>query len=177
VSNIDNPNGLQPLMRALNGGDIETERYQKVGTLARAIRKHDPVTLLATGYLDVGAGITPGTTLYLGVALNYAAASVLSDHDVIINPLAFYEAQDDDDTVGLVFADRGQNANLLLTDGGTPTLQDSAVEIDQSTHDVTNSLDVHLVKLVDRIDNAYGPWSRWEIVFNKHFYAGVTAGI
>lgn len=179
MANVDNPNGCRPLMRSLVGGPVEADTYSKLASYGKAVRKWDAVTLLTTGYLGVAADITPGTTPYVGVAMDYGPVSTLTYHEVIINPFAVFDAQDDDGTTGLVLADRGQTANLLLTDGGTPNNEDSANEIDQSTAHATNVCDVKLLKLSPEQGNAYGAHSRWEFIFNRHMLAHGTgvAGI
>lgn len=174
MANVDNPYGLKPTMRSLVGGPEEAVLYTKPATYAKAIRRWDAVTLLSGGVLGVAADITPGTTKYLGVNLNYAAASVASNHLIVINPFALFDAQDSADATGIVAANQGNNINLLLTDGpptGAPTEQ-SANELDSSTLATTITLDMHLIKLVSSPDNAVGVYSRWEVMFNKHFFHG-----
>lgn len=174
MANVNNPYGLKPTMRSLVGGPVELEQYSKPANYGKAIRKWDAVTLLSTAVLGVAADITPGTTLYLGVAMDYAAASTLSNHLVIINPFALYDAQGHATSTGIVAADVGANVNLLLTDGpptGAPT-ETSANELDDSAIDTNILKDVHLIKLVSSPDNAVGVHARFEVMFNKHFYHG-----
>jgi hypothetical protein len=161
-------------MRALNGGMSELMQYSKPATYGKAIRKWDAVTLLSGGVLGVAADITPGTTKYLGVAQDYAAASKASNHLIDINPFSLFDAQDSADTTGIVATNQGNNINLLLTDGpptGAPTEQ-SANELDSTAMDTNILKDMHLIKLVSSPDNAVGVYSRWEVMFNKHFFHG-----
>src|SRR5690242_14848699 len=109
------------MMRTTAGGQPQCEDWTKAAAYGAAIFKWDPVTLLAGVLNGPASGITAGTTRYLGVALNYAAASVLSHHQVITDPGALFEAQGDGSASGDAEIDAdamGYNANLNLT--GTP---------------------------------------------------------
>ena len=174
MANIDNPHGLRPLGICLGGGPQVFEEYSKAATYGTAIFVYDAVNRVADNTIEASA--TPGTTLYSGVALNYGAASSKTTHLVLISPDAIFEAQDDDDTTGLVEADMGLNANLILGAGSTTT-HVSKHEIDQSTAQTTNTLDVHLLRLLNVPDNAAGAHARVELVFNKHRMAPGVAGV
>ena len=91
MSNVNNPHGLMPIMRTLAGGAVQAFPYQKASG-GGAIFKWDPVTLLGTGYLGNTAQITPGTTPFLGVALEASASGVAATHNIIIAPDALFEA-------------------------------------------------------------------------------------
>lgn len=181
MANVNNPNGLKPLMRGLYGAPVEAMEFKKPATYAKAIRMWDAVTRLSDSTLGDGTDITPGTTLYLGVAMDYAAASVLSYHRVIISPGALYECQGHAVATGIVEADGGANVNLLLTDGppsGFP-VQQSAHELDDSAMDTSIAKDMHLIRLSGWTPsqgpmpgNDFGVHARWEVMFNKHFYHG-----
>jgi hypothetical protein len=161
-------------MRNIGGGEPTIKKFSKAVGYGTAIFVGDAVNQVAAGGIEVSA--TPGTTLYSGVSLNYGPASTATEHLVIISPDAVFEAQDDDATTGLVAADAGLNANLILG-AGSATTQISGHEIDQSTADVTNSLDVKLLGLLNVPDNAYGAHARFEITFNKHRMAPGVAGV
>jgi len=176
MANTDNPHGLRCLGRNVVGGNIEVELMQKAVGSAAALFINDAVARVDTGYLGRSADITPGTTLYDGVNLSYGAASTLTDHLVIVDPYALFEAQDNDDTDGFAFADTGLNCNLELNAGSAATLI-SGHELDESSINTTNSLDVHLHKKLDVPDNAYGEFCRMIVTFNKHRRVAGVAGV
>ena len=174
MANLNNPHGLNLLGRTLAGGLPTVESFQKAASYGTAIFNGDAVARVADG--TISKAITPGTTLYSGVALNYGAASTLTDHLVITSPDSLFEAQDNDATTGLLATDMGLNANLVLTAGDANTLL-SKHQIDYSTIQTTNSLDVKLLRKYDVPNNDYGPYCRVEIIFNKHRMAPGVAGV
>jgi hypothetical protein len=161
-------------MRTLTGGHPSVGYYQKDASESTAFYVGDVVNREADQYLADGG--TPGTTTYQGVNLVFGAASTLTDHLVMDSPDALFEAQDDDATTGLVLADMGLNANLIFGAGSAYT-QLSGHEIDQDTKNTTNTLDVHLLRILDAPDNAAGSHCRVEIVFNKHRLLPGVAGV
>jgi hypothetical protein len=171
VANVNNPYGLKPLMRTLEGGPPQTELWTKQSSYAYAIYKWDPVTQVA-GYLKGPAnGITAGTTRLLGVALNYAVLSVASNHLVMTSAHAVYDAQGDGSDASLMAAAYyGYNANLNYsgTAGGGTTRDNSGVQITESTVATTSTLDVRMFNLVNDPTNATGAYARMELYINKH---------
>lgn len=179
--NVNNPYGLKPIMRTLSGGAIQAFPYQKASG-GGAIFKWDPVTLLGTGYLGNTAQITPGTTNYLGVALEASASGVAAVHNVIVSPDALFEAQDDGSSDGVnsgfQFADIGQNANLTFaTAGGGVTRDNSGAQVAYSTHNTTATLDVKTLAVVTDPSNAFGANCRVVLRFNKHLLSAGVSGI
>lgn len=183
MANVNNPFGLRPLMRNDQGGPSGLEPYSKESTYAYAIYRFDPVTQLA-GYLNGPAsGITPGTTLYRGVSVDYSAASTAQGGTsanppmgVVDSPDAVFEAQEDNSGgANVVAAKMGYNANLTTT-AGDSTLKESNVQVSGTSIAVTGTFDVRIRRLVADPSNAYGAYARLELVFNKHLgTAGVTA--
>jgi hypothetical protein len=174
MPNIDNPNGLRPLMRTLAGGFATIESFAKAVGYGTAIFMWDAVARAADGSID--KAITPGTTNYSGVALNYGAASTATDHLVVTSPDALFVAQDNNDTDGLAAVDMGLNCNIELNSGSSTT-QVSGHELDESTAATTSSLDVKLLRKWDVPNNDYGSNCRVEIIFNKHRMAPGVAGV
>lgn len=173
MANLNNPHGLMPLGISLSGGPQAIEEFTKPASNATAIYRFDPVARQADGSIGANA-ITPGTTLYSGVALNYGKASTLTTHAVVISPDALYVAQADG--AGLAAADMGLNANLALNAGNASTKLSAAV-ISVASLDVTATLDVHLLRLYEVVGNDYGQYARIELVFNKHRMAPGVAGV
>ena len=154
MANRDNPHGLRSLGRTLSGGCPYVTELSKAVGYGTTIFINDAVNRVADGSIEASA--TPGTTIYSGVSLTHGILSTATDHLVIISPDAVYEAQDNAATDGLVAADMGLNANLVLNAGSTTTLI-SGHEINETGAAETNTLDVHLLQLYDAPDNVSLP--------------------
>jgi hypothetical protein len=177
VANINNPFGLRPLMRGQSGAAVMTEQFSKAAAYGQAIFRWDPVTELAGVLNGPASGITPGTTRYLGVSLNWSPASTLANHQVIVDPNALFVVQGDG-TGGITAAIMGYNGNLNVASvaGGGVTRDNSGVQLVESTIAVTSTFDVRILQLYNAVDNALGANARLEIKFNKHLRnAEVTA--
>jgi len=171
VANVNNPHGLRPLMRNVEGGPPECELYTKAAGYGFAIYKWDPVTQLAGVLNGPASGITAGSTRFIGVSLNFSLASVLASHLVMISRSAMYETQEDNSGASnVVAAKMGYNANLTTTSpaGAGVTRDNSGVCVSGTSINTTSSLDVNILRLLNTIDNAYGAYARLEVKFNKH---------
>lgn len=170
MANVNNPYGLKPAMRTTAGGQPQCESWTKAATYAFAIYKWDPVTLLAGVLNGPASGLTAGTTRYLGVALEWAKASVLSSHSIMTDPGALYDAQEDGSgAANAVAAKMGYNANLAFgTAGGAVTRDNSGAQISGTSINTTSSLDVRILQLLTDPTNAYGANARLMLRFNKH---------
>lgn len=175
MANVDNPHGLRPLMRTLEGGFPFCREYKKDSSEGTAIFQWDAVNRENDANIEA-ASATPGTTTYQGVSLNYGAASTETFHIVIISPSAVYEAQDNDDSDGFAEADMGLNVNLELN-AGSATTKISGHELDESTANTTNTLDMHMHEKLDDPRNAYGEFCRVIVTFNKHRLGLGVAGV
>ncbi len=184
MANVNNPYGVKPLMRDATGGPTGLEDYVVESGYAYAIYKNDPVTELAGVLNGPANGITPGTTLYRGVAADYnpastgrgGTASLNPPMGVIDSPQALFEAQEDNSGgANVVQAKMGYNANLTTT-AGDATLKQSKVQVSGTSINTTSSLDVRIRRLIKDASNAYGAYGRLEVMFNKHLgNFGVTA--
>ena len=176
MANTDNPHGFRPVRHRF-GASPFTESFNKVVGYGTAIFINDVVHRVADGSIEAAAtNFTPGTTSPSGIALDYGALSTATTHLVITDPNIIVEAQDNNDTDGFAAADLGLNCNLEANAGSTVT-KISGHELDESTAQTTNSLDMHLERLFPDPNNAHGAWSRIECSFNKHRYATQIAGI
>lgn len=174
MANVDNPHGLRPVGRNMDGGFPRIQQFSKASGYGTALFIFDAVFRVADGTIDKSG--TPGTTAYSGVNLNYGAASTATDHLVLVSPGTLFEAQDNNDTDGLAAADEGLNINIELN-AGSATTQISGHELDESTVNTSNALDLHVIQKLDVPDNAYGAYCRMVVMFNKHRYAPGVAGV
>lgn len=182
MANNNNPHGFRPLMRTLSGGWTQVQEFKKAVGLGTACFQWDVVGRVADGSIDVAGNLTPGTTLWSGVALNFGAASKATTHIVIVSPNAVFEAQDDDTVTGILEVDMGLNANLVAT-AGDATLKISKHQINHTGINTTNTLDLHMLQKYALVlgdagqSNDYGPNCRIEVIFNKHRMASGVAGV
>jgi hypothetical protein len=168
MANVNNPHGLRPLMRNFNGGRPECESYTKQAAYAQAIYIWDPVTELAGVLNGPASGITPGTTRYRGVAMDYSLASLDAVMTIMDGSGAMFETQEDNSgAANVVAAKMGYLANLTTT-AGDSTRNTSKVQLSGTSINTTSSLDVKIERLLNVPDNAYGAFGRLEIHFNKH---------
>lgn len=172
MANVDNPNGLQYGSWNVPYPPI-TKAFVKLAGVATGIFKNDVVhevngasgSGIAAAIEPFGTG-TPGTTIPLGVALDYGAASTKTVHHIIVDKNAEYHAQDNDDTDGLVLADMGQRCNIEANAGSTVTLY-SGHELDESTLHASDAKDVLLLRLLDAPDNVFGEHARIVVKFRS----------
>ena len=174
MPNTDNPHGFALIGRTQGGGSIELEEFDKDASESSAIFPNDLCHQQADG--NIAPGGTPGTTIYTGVSMNYGAADTLTKHLLAAQPDALFEAQDNDDSTGLLAVDMGQNANAVFGAGDAVRIK-SGHEINISGHAATATLDLRLLRLHKAVDNAFGPHARIEVLINKHTRAYGAAGI
>ena len=165
MANRDNPHGLMPIGRTIDGGEPLIKSFSKDASEATALFVWDVVNREADGNLADGG--TPGTTTYTGVNLNYGAGSALTTHLVVVSPGALFVAQDNNDTNGFDAADMGLNVNFEFNAGSTDTLI-SGHELDESTVNTTSTLDAKMLEIWDKPDNAAGANVDVVVLINKH---------
>jgi len=171
MANVDNPRGLRSLGLCLGGGSPQVEEYWKAATYNKAIFPGDAVNQVADGSLETSA--TPGASLYVGAVLGgYGPVLTLTPHLVTMSPDARYEAQ----ATTAAAADRGMNANLLLT-AGDAVLQKSKHSINGAAIAVTATHDMKLLKLMPIPGNEPGAFSAWECSFNPHRHGSASVGV
>ncbi len=182
-TNVDAPHGFH-YVSINNPYPPLTRVYEKQSSQGTAIFQYDVVHQIAgvSGFDKApiepfGTG-TPGTTIPLGVAKNYGAASTRTRHSVIVDPRAEYEAQDDGDTDGLVAANMGLNALVSVGAGSTLTGY-SGHEIDEAGIATSaTATDLKLLGLFPIIGNAFGSAHvRVLVKFNRLREGLNTAGV
>jgi hypothetical protein len=182
MANVDNPHGFQYVSKGCPYPPL-VRTYEKQVGQATAIFQNDVVHQIAgvTGFNKApiepfGTG-TPGTTIPLGASLNYGAALTRTRHHVIVDTQAEFEAQDDDDTDGLVAANMGLNA-LVSTGTGSATTGFSGHEIDEAGI-VTSATaaDVKLIGLYPDPNNVFGEHARILCKFLRLKENQNTAGV
>jgi hypothetical protein len=92
------------------------------------------------------------------------------------DPDALFEAQENSGGTAFTVNDVGLNCNFIVAAGSTVTGL-SGVELDTSTEATTNTLDLKIVGLARRQDNAIGANAKWLVRINRHQYANQVAGV
>jgi hypothetical protein len=186
MANKDRPAGLKPV-KHLNGSpwNGKTTMYYKAAGLNEAIFIGSPVKSAgsadATGkYPTVQlAGQDAARGVVVGIGNTPYLAADLTDLDLTNSPVStahylmvaddpdlIFECQEDSSTA--FTADSiGCNADLTTESGNTSTGH-STVEIDCATETTTSTLQVKILRLVDRPDNELGNYAKFEIMFNQH---------
>jgi len=115
---------------------------------------------------DVSAGLTPNLNIAYRPASTAMYVYVSTATDLIYEVQAF----------GTVSAtDVGLNADLKTGTGSTTTNR-SGFSLDSSTTSTTSTLGFHIMRAVQKPNNALGQYVRLEVIPNVHAYAPNTAG-
>lgn len=192
MANANTKFGLRPVRylggAAYTGGGTVYSTASGDGT---AMYLGDPVILSGTSqiidgstYTDVDQAATGDKIVGVIVAvlpdtrdsLTYRAASTIRRVLVADDPNLLFEIQESAGGTALTANDIGLNANFVVGSGDTNTGR-SGVELDNSTEATTNTLDLKIVGLVNRADNAVGENAKWLVRINRHFYANQVAGV
>ena len=94
---------------------------------------------------------------------------------VVDDPNVVFEVEEDG--VGNTIANTmiGENADIVVGSGSTTTGQ-SGMMLDSSTHATTATLQLKILGLVKRVDNALGASAKIEVLLNKHTYGMAGTG-
>ena len=178
MANTDGPFGFRPISRngsPYNGG---TMKCSIIATDTTAVFIGDAVMLDGSsngGYPGVTQAATASGGVY-GVVVAFEAAPSISLDDQYrkASTLRYcqvasvidteFEAQDDGT---ITAASAGLNADFIVGSGNT-TYGTSGMEIDSTTEAATSTLDLQLVRHVDRADNDTGAVAnaKWIVRFN-----------
>lgn len=199
MANVDRPNGLRPV------GTLGAANWSgKVGTYAvasddtTAIFVGDLVKLAGTAgeagetvfgmdvegvpeitqaaAADKAVGVVVGfSPLQSDLMIKHRQASQARLAYVSNDPDTIYEIGESSDGTALTSATGpGNNANVEVAAGNTVTGQ-SGMTLDNTTEAATAGLNLQILGLVKRPDNAYGVSARWLVKINDHeFSVGQT---
>lgn len=189
MANVDRPSGLSPV-RYLNGSP-----YNGAGTLyhvdstdGTVIAVGDPVKSSGSAHTNGIAGVTLGTagsplrgvvvaigavsgeSVYLDPAapgVRVIPATKTQDYYVLVvdDPNVIFEVQEVSGGTAFTAAEVGLNANLVA---GTNNGYVSGWEVNNSGEAVTATLNVRLLGLAQRPDNAFGEHAKWLVLINDH---------
>ena len=192
MANNDTPLGLIPI-KDKNGAPYNgaVNEYYIPSTYATALFVGDPVIITGTSntteYLSNPPGTLPeinkataaGGNYISGVIVGfnfladdltktYNAASTERIAYVADDPDLVFEIQEDSGGTALAATSVGLNADLVYTHSGSTTSGKSGAELDRSTANTTNTLQLKILRLINRVDNVIGDSAKWEVMINLH---------
>jgi hypothetical protein len=190
MANPSTPNGLVPV-RTLTGPYMgQTNAYSTAAGDATLLGIGDLVKLAGTSQLigDVTyADVTRAATgdVFVGVVTSvvpatrdstvYRAASTATIVNVCDDPTVLFEVQESAAGTSFTANDIGLNANIVVASASTTTGL-SATTIDNSTEATTNTLDLKIIGLANKPNNAVGESAKWIVRINRHKYVDQVAG-
>lgn len=197
MANANRPTGLSPV-RSILGAPFngQAQLYSIAAGYTTALYIGDPVissgtsdangiagiTLAAaTGAIRgviVGIGTSPGLIANpsnLDITYRPAAAQTDDWYALVVDdPNMIFEVQEIGTGTALTAAEVGMNVNLVA---GTGNGYVSGWQVSNSGEDTTDTLQVRLLGLAQRQDNAFGPYAKWLVkINNSEFYLG-NAGL
>lgn len=192
MANVDTPFGLRPV-RYISGAPYNgaVEHFSTATGDGTAIYVGDPVNLSGTSqtiggvvYRDVDQAATGAVVVGVVVAvlpatrdsLIYRAASTQRILAVATDPLLLFEIQEVSGGTALTANDIGLNADFVVAAGSATTGQ-SGVELNNVGEATTNTLDLQIIGLAAREDNAIGEHAKYLVRINRHQYSNQVAGI
>lgn len=193
MANVNNPQGAVPA-RGVNSQYVTggTRLYSHASGDGTALYRGDFVKLAGTMQTingvttndvvkastgDVLVGVVVGINPTSRDTLLYGPASTAYTLYVDDDPDTLFEMQDVNSGTALTANDVGLNANFVYAAGSTVTGW-SGTTIDNTTELSTNTLDLKLVDIVNRVDvdNTSSPL-RFLVRINRHQYSNQVAGV
>jgi len=198
MANTSKPAGLTPV-KYLNGADwdgsgniyyidsADGSAYYpgdlvKLSGSGDATRGIPGISKSAAGDVSVGVlisvGVNPDGGPYIdpnNLTLTNAPATKTQSYYALVvdDPMVVFEMQESG--TALAAADIGLNANIIVATPGTGGRWSASV-IDNSTKATTSTLNVKLLGLARRSDNAFGTAAKWLVIINSHSYRAGTTG-
>lgn len=116
-----------------------------------------------------------GTTLDL-TTLQAPATKVKGYYALVVDdPAVLFEIQDDGASA-LTATACNKNASFTVANPSSPQ-QNSASVLGTATVNTTQGLNLRIVGLAPRDDNAFGVYAKWLVKINQHELEGNTAGV
>lgn len=199
MANANRPTGLSPV-KYLGGADWDG----KVNIYQIAAANTDPfypgdlvdlsgdgdtvrgipgIALATAGNPAVGVllsvGVNPDSGPYINpndLSLTYAPATKTQQYyaAVVDDPNVIFEIQELGTGTQLTSAAIGLNANIVYAAPATG-VKYSGTMLDNATEATTSTLNLKLLGLQRRLDNAFGAYAKWLCLINNHRYrAGIT---
>lgn len=194
MANVDRPTGLSPV-KHITGAPYngQATMYAIPAASVSAFAIGDPVTASGKGgdaagrpYIDIATAATTIRGVIVGIfdspSLNKvdnpnstvrpAAAQSKDWYAMVVDdPDIIFEVQEVSGGIALTAAAAGLNANLVA---GANNGFVSGWELNNATEDTEAALQVKILSLSQRIDNALGEHAKWLVKINNHEFAAGT---
>jgi len=199
MANVNKPSGLTP-KNMISGADWDERGnlYYIDQTDTNAYYTGDPVALTGSGSADGIPAVTLGTAgnTLVGVIVGLGGvntkggpyvdpanlngslaipATKTKGYTVLVvdDPNVIFEIQESNGP--LAVTDIGLNANILYAAPANPVNVYSGVTLNATGKNTTATLNLKILGLVQRVDNALGAFAKWRVLINNHAYrAGIT---
>lgn len=200
MANVDRPQGLKPvqhisgsawngktnmyLLPAADSGNVFIGDLVKLagsagaaGTVVNGYDVEGMPTIAQSAAGDGGVGVVVGF-LPLQTNLETKYRVTLTNRIALVcdDPGVIYEIQEVSGGTALTATEVSLNANVVVGSGSTTTGM-SAMELNNSGENTTADLDLRIMGLVRRPDNAYGEHAKWLVMISTHQLnnmAGIT---
>lgn len=198
MANANRPSGLAPVGNILTGSYNGQARIYSIAQAdGNAYAIGDPVKSSGDADTNGVAGVTLGTAGaavrgvivsagglvragFFGDPTNLLTTVIPATKTkvyyvaVVDDPFVIFEMQEINSGTAFTSAEVGLNANFVA---GTNNGFVSGFTIDNSTEATTATLNVKLLGLAQRSDNAYGLAAKWLVLLNSHELRAGTAGV
>lgn len=145
------------------------------GTTVNGIDVEGMPTVIQSAAGDLHVGVVVGfLPLQSDLSVRHRTASTNRIALVADDPDLIFEIQEVSGGTALTAAEVGLNVNVVVGSGNATTGV-SGSELNNSGEAVTADLDLKIVGLVKRPDNAIGEHAKWHVMINTHSY-GNSAG-
>jgi hypothetical protein len=131
------------------------------------------VARAATG--DVIVGVVTSCVPATRDSTVYRAASTATIVNVCDDPTVLFEIQESAAGTSLTANDIGLNANFVVANASTATGL-SATTLNNATEATANTLDLKIIGLANKPNNAVGESAKWIVRINRHQYVDQIAG-
>lgn len=198
MANVDRPKGLVPV-RHLNGAPYNgaTNMYKidsgngtavfigdlvklagsagLAGETVNGVDVEGMATVIQSAAGDLHVGVVVGfLPLQTNLETRHRVASTNRIALVADAPDLVFEIQEVSGGTALAATEVGLNNNVVVGSGNATTGM-SAMELDNASEASTADLDLKILGLVKRPDNAFGEHAKWLVQINTHSY-GNSAG-
>lgn len=141
------------------------------GTVVNGIDVEGMPTIAQSAAGDLHVGVVIGfLPNQADLTQRHRAASQNRIALVVDDPDVVFEIQEVTGGTALTAAEVGLNANVVVGSGSTTTGM-SGMELDNATEAATADLDLKIIGLVKRPDNAFGEHAKWLVQINTHSYS------
>lgn len=200
MANTDRPQGLRPVRYAsgapYNGaanmylvpsadatalfiGDLVKPFTSggAAGTTVNGIDVEGMPTVIQSAAGDPSIGVVIGfLPLQTNLETRHRAASTNRIALVADDPQLLFEIQEVTGGTALTATEVGLNADVVVAAGNTTTGM-SGMELDNASEATTAGLNMRIIGLVKRPDNAYGEHAKWLVQLMDHSFRAGVAGV